>query len=405
MTGIPFAAYRPDEFLGELARPAARARIAAAAPELPAERACALARDHARVIAADFSYPVARRADRLLSWAFGRMFAGIEMRGLEALRRIPADAAVVYLPCHRSHADYLLVSHVLYRAGLVPPYIAAGDNMNLPLLGRLFRHGGGFFIRRSFRGDALYTAVLALYLEGLLARGLPIEFFIEGGRSRTGLMLAPRTGLLGMLVRAWVSRPERPLILVPIYLGYEKLPEGRSFLAELAGQPKRRESLGDLFGVLRVLRGNYGHAWVSGGEPLVVGDWLATHLPDWRHAADDALRNAVSALADETVRRIQAAAPVNAVNLVALALLVEPDAALPRAELERRIAALQARAPELCAAPPPAECVAQALALGAVVERDGAIAAPGELAALLAYFRNNVLHHFPLPEAAWKKSG
>lgn len=402
---VPFAAFRPEEFLADLAAPAARARIAAAAPDLPGDRAQAIARQHARVIAADFSPAVALRADRLLSWGFARMFAGIEMRGFDALRRSAPDAAIAYLPCHRSHADYLLMSHVLYHAGLTPPHIAAGDNMNLPLLGRLFRRGGGFFIRRRFGGDALYTTVVALYLEGLLTRGLPIEFFIEGGRSRTGLMLAPRTGLLGLLVRAWVSRPERPLLLAPVYLGYEKLPEGRSFLAELSGQPKRRESLGDLFGVLRLLGEHYGRAWVCCGEPLDVGAWLAEHLPDWRTAAPEALRDAVVALADEAVRRIGAAAPANAVNLVALALLAEPAAALPRRELERRIAALQAQAPALCVAPPPAECVAQALGLGAVVAQGETIAAPGELAALLAYFRNNVLHHFPSPEAAWKSSG
>jgi glycerol-3-phosphate O-acyltransferase len=401
------ATLTPGDFLARLATPAAQARIrdAGAAAGLSADRASAIARELARTLAANFSYPVARTVDRLLAWGFARVFDGIEVRGIEPVRSIAADTSIIYLPCHRSHADYLLMSHVLYHGGLMPPHIAAGDNMNLPLFGCLFRRCGAFFIRRSFKGDALYTAVLALYLEALLAQGLPIEFFIEGGRSRTGAMLAPRTGLLGLLLRAWLAQAQttRPLVLVPVYLGYEKLPEGRAFLAELAGRPKQRESLGGLLGAMRVLGERHGRAWVSFGEPLDVGGWLAGRgsTPD----TDAAIRSTVQALADEAVQRIGAAAPANAINLVALALLAEPGAVLPETELVRRIAALQTTAPTICIAPQAVDCIAQAASLGLVERYDGQIAATSDQAALLDYFRHNVLHRFPAPEAAWTKSG
>ncbi len=401
MPVIPEVNYPPAAFETLLATPEVRVRIEAAAARqgvAPAD-AHARARDYARGIAANFSFPVARAGDRFLNWVFRRVFAGIEVRNLEAVRQLAPNASIVYLPCHRSHLDYLLLSHVIFHGGLTPPHIAAGDNMNMPLLGGLLRLGGGFFMRRSFKGDPLYATVFAVYLQGLLARGLPIEFFIEGGRSRTGRMLPPKTGLLGMVLEAFVRQPERPLVLVPVYIGYEKLPEGRSFLNEMAGRPKRSESLWDLVVSLRVLRQRFGSPCVSIGKPLPVADWLDGRLPDWRHAGGSgysSLRPDVAELAEEASRRINAAALVMPVNLVALALLVSPGASTSVTELTERIARLQEQsADKLSFRLTPAECIAHAVALGVVNAHGEEVSAPDEKAALLEYFRNNVVHHFP----------
>lgn len=400
MNAVQQPAYRLADFLMHLETSGVRARVVSAGSRQGFSESASLAqaRTIARGIAANFSFPVARAGDRFLSWVFARVFDGIDVRNLDAVRRLPPDATIVYLPCHRSHLDYLVLSHVIYHGGLLPPHIAAGDNMNLPVLGRLLRMGGGFFMRRSFKGDPLYSTVFAAYLEGLLERGLPIEFFIEGGRSRTGRTLPPKTGLLGMLAAAFMRQPGRPLILVPVYLGYEKLPEGPSFVRELAGHPKRSESLWDVAAASRVLFQKYGMPCVSVGEPLSIGAWLDAVEPGWRTLHDDnpsPIRPLVAQLAAEVVRRIDAAAVLTPINLVAMALLEMPGATASVSSLTSRIETLRKsvaqRAPSLASR----ACIERALRLEMIDVHDGIVSAPGEKAALLDYFRQNVLHLFP----------
>ncbi len=408
--------FRPIDFLALLDTPAGRIRLVAAADGQDENVVLAQARGYAMRIAADFSLPIARWGDRLLSGAFRCLFDDIEVQGLEGLQALEGKATLVYLPCHRSHLDYLLLSHIIYRNGLMPPHVAAGDNMNMPLLGRFLRKGGGFFMRRKFKGDALYATVFALYMEALLTRGLSVEFFIEGGRSRTGHMLPPQTGLLGMVLEALVRHSERPIVLVPVYLGYEKLPEGRSFLRELAGKPKRRESWWDLVAALRLLFQRFGRPCLSFGKPLSLVTWLDAHAAGWRAAAPDGqpdMRSYLPMLAGEVVRRIEAAAPLNAVNLLACALLSEPSARLPRGELEQRIAELKMQVNLTGASVTefsPANCIDHALRLEMVETQGGWVVAADEKAALLEYFRNNVQHHFATPlcndkEPEWKRPG
>ncbi len=114
---------------------------------------------------------------------------GVEFEHVEKLNEIGDGAEIIYVPCHRSHMDYLLLSYVIYRKGFAVPHVAAGVNLNMPVIGRFLRKGGAFFLRRSFKGDALYAAVFAKYLGFMMARGHPLEYFIEGGRSRTGRLL------------------------------------------------------------------------------------------------------------------------------------------------------------------------------------------------------------------------
>ena len=363
------------------------------------------ARRHILAIASDYSYSVMRAGEIFLTWVWTRLFDGVEVRNLDALLRVAPGQSVVYLPCHRSHIDYLLMSYVIFRAGLTPPHVAAGDNLNLPILGRILRGGGAFFLRRSFKGDPLYATVFAEYLHRMLAQGFPLEYFIEGGRSRNGRMLPPRAGLLAMTVQSFLRRHERPLVFVPIYLGYEKLPEGASFVGELSGQPKQRESLLGLLSAVRVLRRHFGKVYVNFGAPLPLADWLDAHHPDWRTASSegDWQRAAVGAIALELSRRINAAAVVNPANLVGLALLAMPRATAGLDVLARQIEHLQAlvESDYLAAPSTGIECIAAALKLAAVrrIEHPlGAlIEANAHEAAQLAYFRNNVLHLFALP--------
>jgi glycerol-3-phosphate O-acyltransferase len=405
----PDVSHRHTQVETLLAAPEVSAAIEAEAARenLPVATALARARRHARAIASDYSYAVVRAGEILLTGLWTRLFEGVEVRNFDVPAKLAAGQSVVYVPCHRSHVDYLLLSYVIFRGGLTPPHVAAGDNLDLPLLGRLLRRGGAFFLRRSFKGDPLYATVFAEYLHLMLARGFPIEFFIEGGRSRSGRLLSPKAGLLGMTVQSFVRRHERPLVFVPVYIGYEKLPEGASFVGELAGRPKQRESWWGVLSSLRVLRRHFGRVYVNFGEPLRLADWLDVRHPGWRSVAmADWQRAAVGEIAAELARRINDAALLNPVNLVALALLATPKATADADALARQIEHLQALLPAsqsgaIAAPDSGADCIAAALRLAAIhrIEHPlGAlIAASAEEAALLAYFRNNVLHLHALP--------
>ncbi|MBZ0145537.1 MAG: glycerol-3-phosphate 1-O-acyltransferase PlsB, partial [Rhodocyclaceae bacterium] len=321
---------------------AVRAQIAAEAAgkrisEAEAERR---ARGFALEIASDYTYGVVRAFVLFLTWLWTRLYAGVEVRNFETAARIAPGQEIVYLPCHRSHIDYLLLSYVVYQRGLTPPHIAAGANLNMPVVGPLLRRGGAFFLRRSFKGEPLYAAVFHEYLHMMIARGFPIEYFIEGGRSRSGRMLAPKAGILGMTIRSFLRGDTRPLVFVPVYLGYEKLLEGQAFLEELQGKPKRGESLLGLLGAWRLLRHRFGRVHVSFGEPLALAEFLDARRPGWRAEGDaraDWVRPLINDAAGELARRINAAAVATPVSLVALALLATPKHTADAQALLRQI--------------------------------------------------------------------
>src|SRR5690606_31127914 len=303
------------------------------------------AHGYAYEIAADYSHPVVRSASFLLTTVWNRIFRGVLVHHLDRLKAAAPGHEIVYVPCHRSHMDYLLLSYLLYTRGIVPPHIAAGINLNLPVIGTILRKGGAFFIRRSFRGNALYSAVFTEYVAQLVAGGYSIECFIEGGRSRTGRLLAPKGGMVAMTVRALLRQPSRPVLFVPVYIGPEKRMEGNSYRDELSGKPKRKESIWALlWGIPKVLRQNYGQVVVNFGEPIALEEMLSAHAPGWdgRSIGDDDRPGWLSDTVDAITHRIQVninrAADVNPVNLLALALLSTPKHAMSESDLLAQIA-------------------------------------------------------------------
>ena len=243
-----------------------------------------MARKYALEIAANYSQPFITFMALLLGRLWNRLYDGVEFEHVEKLREIGDGAEIIYVPCHRSHMDYLLLSYVIYRKGFAVPHIAAGVNLNLPVIGRFMRKGGAFFMRRSFKGDALYAAVFTKYLGFMMARGHPLEYFIEGGRSRTGRLLPPRTGMLSMTVRSYLRDPKRPVVFMPVYFGYERIVEGRTYIGELSGRPKEKESVLGLLKSLSVLRSKFGKVHVNLGEPISLDELLEKHNPHWRAA-------------------------------------------------------------------------------------------------------------------------
>lgn len=193
-------------------------------------------------IAANVNYEGLRVADRFLRWLWNKLYQGIDVQNADRVRKLALDGhEIVYVPCHRSHIDYLLLSYVLYHQGLVPPHIAAGINLNFWPVGGMFRRGGAFFIRRTFKGNRLYSTIFREYLAELFHRGYSVEYFIEGGRSRTGRLLAPKTGMMSMTLQALLQGQTRPISVVPVYVGYEHVLEVDTYAKELRGARKKKK--------------------------------------------------------------------------------------------------------------------------------------------------------------------
>lgn len=366
-------------------------------------------------IAADYSNPVVKSLSFALTGFWNRIYDGVTIHHLDKLKQVAPGHEIVYVPCHRSHMDYLLLSYLLYQHGIVPPHIAAGDNLNLPVIGSVLRRGGAFFLRRSIRGNALYAAVFSEYVAQLVGEGFSLEYFIEGGRSRTGRLLAPKGGMIAMTVRAFLRAPRRPVVFQPVYIGYEKLIEGKSYLDELTGQPKAKETIWALLrGVLEVLRSHYGKVTVNFGEPVRMDEVLAATDPEWRTQMKEEKPTWFSDVVDELAQRIQVninrAADVNPINLLAIALLSTPKHAMAESDLLAQLALSK----KLLAALPysdrvtvtpmePAEIIAYGEKIDVLTRRKhplgDVLGLEGETAVLQSYFRNNVLHLFSA--AAW----
>jgi glycerol-3-phosphate O-acyltransferase len=374
------------------------------------------ARKYAIEISANYSQVFIRFMAAMLSWLWNRLYDGVDLGHVEKLNDVGDGAEIIYVPCHRSHMDYLLLSYVIYRKGFAVPHVAAGINLNLPVIGRFLRKGGAFFLRRTLKGNALYAAVFARYLGIMMARGHSLEYFIEGGRSRTGRLLTPRTGMLSMTVRAYLRDPKRPVIFMPVYFGYERIVEGRTYIGELSGQPKEKESvLGLLKATIAVLRSKLGRVQVNFGEPIPLDALLLRRNPDWRNAAPDDSESrpgwidaAVGDLAARINIEINAAAAVTPINLVAMAILATPRQAFPEVDLARQVELYQRLLRDAPYGPlvtitadSGAQMVRYAEALGLLERQTHALGdimrMNAENAVLATYYRNNILHLFAMP--------
>ena len=372
------------------------------------------AQKYALEIAADISYPTIRVVERFLKWLWNRIYDGVELNHMERLHEVARDKEVVYVPCHRSHFDYLLLGYIVYEQGLHLPHIAAGINLNLPVVGGILRRGGAFFLRRSFKGNRLYAAVFDAYLHQILVKGHSIEYFIEGGRSRTGRLLAPKGGMLAMTINSYIKNPRRPIVFVPIYFGYEKLIEGDSFISELGGAEKQKESLGGLVRSVKSLREQFGNVYVNIAEPIELEPVLDRNQPEWR---EQEVENGerppwVTGVVDEIGKKIMSginsAAAVTPISLLAYVLLAMPKQKIGLNELRRQLKMsldLLKRFEYSDSVTMPDWTPDEIIAHGEQLDVISRTAHPmGDVihmaertAVLMTYFRNNILHLLAVP--------
>ncbi|EQC34084.1 hypothetical protein SDRG_08295 [Saprolegnia diclina VS20] len=302
----------------------------------------------------------------------------------ELVARLGPDVSLVFTPTHKSHLDYLIVSFVCFAYGLPLPRIAAGNNLNLPLVGRYLRANGSFFIRRSFQGDTLYKEVLTSYVHQLLVDGAPLEVFVEGGRSRHGRVLSPKFGFFHMIASYLEAHPHKAVVVVPLSIDYDKVLEVPDYVAQLLGTPKQKESIWNLLkSVVSLLFNRCGFCYVRLGAPITMQAGAS-----------------MEQLGASVVRRMQTAGTITSTCLVATILLASRDEPLTRSQLEAQVRWLQATLVTRDATLAPFSSL-ETLLDHALRLLDLPLTAPflptpldASCMLRLAYYRNHLLHHF-----------
>ncbi|MFP8880534.1 MAG: 1-acyl-sn-glycerol-3-phosphate acyltransferase [Myxococcota bacterium] len=309
------------------------------------ERNASVERGHAeaakmfREIAANMNSTFLAALNFLVGAILKRLFTSIELTGIEKIADYAKRQPLVLVPSHRSYFDFLILSSIFYGNHLVPPHIAARDNMAFGPFGFIWRRAGAFFLRRSFE-DPLYKVVFRTYVSHLIKQGFPQEFFIEGGRSRTGKSLAPRLGMLSWNVDAFLASARRDMFFVPIAISYERLVEESAMMGELDGETKRAESIWGLVRARKFLRLRFGSVFVNFGEPISMADTLGEgrerFLEDTPEGNQEK-RILVEGLGNRIVERINWAVIPNATSVAACALMGEPRRGMFREELAVRM--------------------------------------------------------------------
>jgi len=321
--------------------PAVSAAVAsyAADQRVSDERARVQAEKMFREVAANMSSTFLAVLDLVVGAVIRRLFVKVEDSGLEQVTECARRDPVVLVPTHRSYFDFLIISVLFYRRHMLPPHIAARENMAFGPFGFLWRRAGAFFLRTTF-DDPLYKEVFRTYMSYLIKEGFTQEFFIEGGRSRTGKTLPPRLGVLAWDVEAFLASGRRDLLFVPVALTYERLVEEGAMVGELEGGAKEDESMLGLMRAWRFLQRRFGSVFVNFGEPLslalAIGDRRAQLAGDGEQASA-ARRAFVEQFGNRIVEQMNLAVVPHATSVAACALLGERRRGLFRSELALRM--------------------------------------------------------------------
>jgi glycerol-3-phosphate O-acyltransferase len=282
------------------------------------------ARKILKEMVADLSMGAIKAAYNFFKFVWKRTYKRlyVDVDALKKIRPILENFPVVLIPSHKSHLDYLILSSVFHENKLVPPYIAAGVNLAFWPLGYIFRKTGAFFIRRTIGNDILYYKLLFKYMSTIIKENGTQEFFIEGGRSRNGKLQNPKLGLLTLQLDTYLDEEIGDLYLIPISMAYDRILEENAYYEELTGGTKAKESVLEVIKSARVLKSNYGNAYISFGEPIS----LKTYLGDihTEKLTPKFKKQKIRDLGYKIVHAINSQTPVTPTSLVALALLSAP---------------------------------------------------------------------------------
>ena len=304
-------------------------RIASNA-RIPLPRATKTAHRYLREIAAAHSPFVIDLLSNWIRWIYTRSYGEdlhYDREKLADIAKLSQLHPVVFLPTHKSNLDHLVLRYMLYEQGLPPNHTAGGINMNFFPMGALFRRAGIFFIRRSFKDNEIYKHVLRSYVDYLIEKRFNLEWYIEGGRSRSGKLLPPRFGMLAYVVDAFRRGRSEDVYLIPVSIAYDLIQEVSSYTSEARGGHKRPESFGWFLSFLRGLSRRSGDIHIRFGEPLSLRSALGA--PD-RDASPDPDEQSLELqkIAFEVSVRINQVTPITPTSLVTLALLGWGDRAV-----------------------------------------------------------------------------
>jgi glycerol-3-phosphate O-acyltransferase len=366
-------------------------------------------------IAADYYDLYVELWEKALTWLWNNVYDGVvvDREGLTRVRDISRRMPCVIIPCHRSHIDYLLLSYVFYKHNIPLPFIAAGTNLMFWPLGHIFRKAGAFFIRRTFGGNVVYRNVMETYIRIMLREGHPIEFFIEGGRSRTGKMVMPKFGMLSMVIQACTDL-HRDVAVIPVFIGYDRVMEEKSYIEELGGAAKERERASSVIKSRKLLDKRYGRVYVNVGEPIYMQSYLQLQDKPLEAADTDERRSLYRKISYEVVSEISRVSVVTPFALVAAALLCHYKRGLTRNdlleiihELFHYLAARGVSIASTFANPERAiqDAIEQFKSMGLISEMGAEEGEEDEFAEVvfsldeekrlhLEYYKNNILHFF-----------
>jgi glycerol-3-phosphate O-acyltransferase len=360
--------------------------------------------EHFDEIAADYNMTYIQAFIKALSWFWKKIFEGVDVDepGLAEVREWARKGPLIYVPSHKSHIDYLILNYVIFSHHLHVPRIAAGTNLTFWPMGHIFRKCGAFFIRRSFKGVRLYSEVLTRYVKALLEEGHPIEFFIEGGRSRNGKLMLPKTGFLSILLQAYHEGFCKDLIFIPASINYDRILEEKSYLKEISGDHKEQESFKQVIGARRFLRRRYGKIHIRFSHPFSLNEYLSQNHPPRK----DTHRN----LAFHLVNSINAVCLVTPLSLTATAILSNHRRGFHLSELTETVEILlqflkRYGAPTAATLANSAKAVEETLSLfitwkiidpleGAEGEEEAFYYADEDKKMELEYYKNSVVHFF-----------
>ncbi len=281
-------------------------------------------------IAADFSIVMIKYFERSLGVMFRKIFRGIEydIESIKKIREASKHGPVIFIPSHKSHMDYLIISSIFYREKMIPPHILSGANLTFFPMGTIFRRSGAFFMRRSFKGKELYTTVLKQYIKTLINERYSIEFFLEGGRTRSGKVLHPKLGILKYLIEAVQEGYSQDLVFVPTTINYSRILEENSYSKELKGKEKKSESTSNFVKSRKLLKRNYGKVFLTFNEPVLLSELQAQHGSSNDNMID---------IAFDLTQRINTTITVTPYSLVFASILSNTGKGFSREKLQKFI--------------------------------------------------------------------
>jgi len=277
-------------------------------------------------IAANYSFKWITAFKIVLDWLFKNLFEGItvDQEGLARVKEMSIKAPLVLVPCHKSHLDYLILSYLFHINNMPCPHIAAGKNLSFWPMGTIFRGGGAFFMRRTFKGAELYSKIFSEYVKKLLTEGFNIELFIEGTRSRTGKLLPPKIGLLSILIDACREKACEDLLFVPVFFGYDRVLEEDAYLHEVEGGEKEPESVSQIFKARRFLKKRYGKVYINFHEPISLKSYIENNNMAFYEQSRAEHSNLCKSIGYQLIQSIKKVSLATPYGIVAGAILNSP---------------------------------------------------------------------------------